>query len=99
MRRFPPTEDHNGFWTTWESTTPPSTPVGSTWRKSKSAFLQSQCLNRRLDNAGWLDSEIRAWEERRNKQQVKIHWSFTIAVARHKLKKLYPVLAHSKLST
>ena len=51
-----------------------------------------QCLDRRLDNADWLRSEISAWEERRNKQQVKIHWSFTIAVARHKLKKLYPVI-------
>src|SRR5262252_5795077 len=61
--------------------------------------LQSQCLNRRLDHAEWLSDEIRAREERRNKQQVKIHWSFTIVVARHKLKKLYPVLADSKLST
>ena len=48
--------------------------------------LQSQSLKRRLDNADWWRSEIRAWEERRNKQQVKIHWSFPIAVARHKLK-------------
>jgi hypothetical protein len=61
--------------------------------------LQSQCLNRRLDNADGLGDAIRAWEERRNKQQVKIHWSFTIAVARHKLKKLYPAIADSKLST
>jgi DDE superfamily endonuclease len=61
--------------------------------------LQSQCLNRRLDSAAWLCSEIRAWEERRNKRQVKIHWSFTIAVARHKLKKLYPVIEPSTPST
>ena len=53
--------------------------------------VQRQCLNRRLDNADWLGSAIRAWEERRHKQQVKIHGRFTIAVARHKLKKLYPV--------
>ena len=46
--------------------------------------LQSQCLDRRLDNADWLRSEIGAWEERRNQRQVKIHWGFTIAVARHK---------------
>jgi len=37
----------------------------------------------------WLRSEIGAWEERRNQRQVKIHWSFTIAVARIKLHKLF----------
>ena len=58
--------------------------------------LQSQCLDRRLDNADWLRSEIGAWEERRNQRQVKIHWSFTIAVARHKLHKLYPVIDNRK---
>jgi DDE superfamily endonuclease len=78
------------------------TPKHASWlNRAEIAIgvLQSQCLNRRLDNAAWLGSAIRAWEERRNKQQVKIHWSFTIAVARHKLKKLYPVIAPSKLST
>jgi hypothetical protein len=61
--------------------------------------LQSQCLNRRLDNADGWRSAIRAWEARRNQQQVKIHWSFTLAVARHKLKKLSPVIDHSTLAT
>jgi len=28
-----------------------------------------------------------------------VNWSFTIAVARHKLKKLYPVIDHSTLAT
>src|SRR5262245_44271610 len=63
------------------------TPKHASWlnmAEIEIGVLQSQCLNRRLDNAEWLRSEIRAWEERRNKQQVKIHWSFTIAVARHK---------------
>jgi hypothetical protein len=78
------------------------TPKHASWlNRAEIAIgvLQSQCLNRRLDNADWLRSAIRAWEERRNKQQVKIHWSFTIAVARHKLKKLYPVIDHSTLAT
>lgn len=59
--------------------------------------LNGQCLDRRLDNTDWLRSEISAWEERRNKQQVTIHWRFTIAVARNKLKKLYPVVENSNL--
>jgi DDE superfamily endonuclease len=78
------------------------TPKHASWlNRAEIAIgvLQSQCLNRRLDNADGLRSAIRAWEERRNKQQVKIHWSFTIAVARHKLKKLYPVIDHSTLAT
>jgi len=78
------------------------TPQHASWlnmAEIEIGVLQSQCLNRRLDNADWLSSEIRAWEERRNKQQVKIHWGFTIAVARHKLKKLSPVIEHSKRPT
>jgi DDE superfamily endonuclease len=78
------------------------TPKHASWlnmAEIEIGVLQSQCLNRRLDNVDWLRSEIRAWEERRNKHQAKIHWSFTIAVARHKLQKLYPVIAHSKRST
>ena len=78
------------------------TPKHASWlnmAEIEIGVLQSQCLNRRLDNADWLRSEIRACEERRNKQQVKIHWRFTIAVARHKLKKLYPVIDHSTLAT
>jgi DDE superfamily endonuclease len=75
------------------------TPKHASWlnmAEIEIGVLQSQCLDRRLDNADWLHSEIRAWEEQRNKRQVKIHWSFTIAVARHKLKKLYPVIDNSK---
>jgi hypothetical protein len=74
------------------------TPKHASWlnmAEIEIGVLQSQCLDRRLDNADWLRSEISAWEERRNKHQAKIHWSFTIAVARHKLKKLYPVIEHS----
>jgi hypothetical protein len=66
---------------------------------SASGVLQSQGLHRRLDSAAWWSSEIRAGAERRHKPQGKIHWSFPIAVARHPLKKLYPVIAHSKRPT
>ena len=75
------------------------TPKHASWlnmAEIEIGVLQSQCLDRRLDNADWLRSEIGAWEERRNQRQVKIHWSFTIAVARHKLHKLYPVIDNRK---
>ena len=75
------------------------TPKHASWlnmAEIEIGVLQRQCLDRRLDNADWLHSEIGAWEERRNQRQVKIHWSFTIAVARHKLQKLYPVIDNRK---
>jgi hypothetical protein len=78
------------------------TPKHASWlnmAEIELGVLHGQCLDRRLDNVEWLRREVSAWEERRNKQQVKIHWSFTIAVARHKLKKLYPVIENSNSPT
>ena len=78
------------------------TPKHASWlnmAEIEIGVLNRQCLDRRLDNADVLRRESSAWEERRNKQQVKIHWSFTIAVARHKLKKLYPVIENSNPPT
>jgi hypothetical protein len=74
------------------------TPKHASWlnmAEIEIGVLNGQCLDRRLDNADLLRSEVDAWEERRNKQRVKIHWSFTVAVARNKLKKLYPVIENS----
>ena len=76
------------------------TPKHASWlnmAEIESGVLHGHCLDRRLDHTDGLRSEISAWEERRNKQPVKIHWSFTIAVARNTLKKLYPVVENSNL--
>ena len=35
-------------------------------------------------------TEVAAWEGKRNAREARIHWSFTLAVARQKLRKLYP---------
>ena len=35
-------------------------------------------------------SEVAAWAHRRNERKARIHWTFTLAVARQKLAKLYP---------
>lgn len=78
------------------------TPKHASWlHRAEIAIgvLTRQCLDRRLDNADVLRREVGAWDERRNKQQVKIPWSFTIAVARNTLKKLSPVMEHSNPST
>src|SRR5262249_3576891 len=50
----------------------------------------SQCLNRRLDSQSLIAAEVAAWEKKRNLAKARIHWTFTLAAARRKLRKLYP---------
>ena len=52
--------------------------------------MNGQCLDRRLDSQALIAQEVAAWESKRNELEVRIHWTFTLAAARRKLKKLYP---------
>lgn len=52
--------------------------------------MKSQCLDRRLDSEARLAREVAVWEQQRNEQKAKIHWTFTVNMARQKLKKCYP---------
>lgn len=54
--------------------------------------LNRQCLNRRIPNQKKLKSEVKAWEDERNDQVVKVQWRFTTADACIKLKHLYPLI-------
>jgi DDE superfamily endonuclease len=75
------------------------TPKHASWlnmAEIEIGVLNRQCLDRRLDNVDWLRREVAAWEAQRNQHQVKIHWSFTITIARNKLQKLYPVIENSE---
>lgn len=54
--------------------------------------LQSQCLNRRIDNIETVRKEVKAWAGHRNKIDSVINWQFTTDNARIKLKRLYPSL-------
>ena len=54
------------------------------------SIMNGQCLNRRLDSQEKIATEVAAWEHKRNGQGARIHWTFTLAVARQKLRKLYP---------
>src|SRR3982750_177352 len=47
-------------------------------------------LDRRLDSQALIAREVAAWESKRNDRKARIHWTFTLAAARHKLRKLYP---------
>ena len=69
------------------------TPKHGSWlnmAEIEISVLNRQCLSRRIGDESEFRREVAAWEQRRNAEAVKIHWSFTIAVARSKLKKLYP---------
>lgn len=69
------------------------TPKHGSWvnlAETEINILKSQCLNRRLDSQSRLAAEVAAWERRRNQQKACIHWTFTLAAARQKLRKCYP---------
>lgn len=69
------------------------TPKHASWlnmAEIEIGVLNRQCLNRRIDNEPVMEQEVAAWEARRNEDGIKLHWTFTIAVARAKLHKLYP---------
>ena len=52
--------------------------------------LVGQCLDRRIPDRDAMRREVGAWQERRNRESVRVDWRFTTADARVKLKSLYP---------
>jgi hypothetical protein len=56
------------------------------------SVLGRQCLARRIAHQGLLRQEVAAWEDKRNRAQMRVDWQFTTADARIKLKRLYPKL-------
>ena len=69
------------------------TPKHASWlnmAEIELGVLNRQCLARRIDNAHTMADEIAAWEAKRNADGVKRHGTFTITVARAKLRKRYP---------
>jgi hypothetical protein len=45
-----------------------------------------------LPDLAKLTGEIAAWEQTRNAAEHTVHWHFTTADARIKLKKIYPII-------
>ena len=71
------------------------TPEHGSWlnmAECELSVLARQCLQRRIADIPTLAYEAACWERRRNAMAVKIHWQFTTADARIKLRRLYPVL-------
>ena len=71
------------------------TPKHGSWlnmAETEIGIANRQCLDRRLNCQTKLAQEVAAWENKRNEKKVRIHWTFTLAVARQKLRKLYPTI-------
>ena len=71
------------------------TPEHGSWlnvAQIELSVLPRQCLNRRIEDVPWLEREALAWQEARNGAEATIHWQFTTADARIKLRRLYPTL-------
>ena len=49
-----------------------------------------QCVDRRIPDRDSMRREVEAWQQRRNRESVRVDWRFTTADARIKLKTLYP---------
>ena len=43
-----------------------------------------------VGSTGIVGRAIAAWKSERNPREARIHWTFTLAAARQKLRKFYP---------
>jgi hypothetical protein len=69
------------------------TPKRGSWlnmAETEISIMGSQCLDRRLDSQDRMAEEVAAWESERNARKARVHWTFTLAATRRKLRKLYP---------
>jgi transposase len=69
------------------------TPKHASWLNMveiEIGVMVNQCLDRRIADKATLVSEIAHWEQRRNAEQARIKWMFTVERARDKLGRVYP---------
>lgn len=68
------------------------TPKHGSWlnmAEIELSVLSRQCLDQRVPDFETLETEVKAWQERRDAKGGKIDWRFTTEDARIKLKRLY----------
>ena len=69
------------------------TPKHASWLNMveiEIGVLAGQCLDRRIPDKATMIAEVAAWERRRNREQARIEWLFTVDRAREKLGRAYP---------
>lgn len=69
------------------------TPKHASWlnmAELELSVLARQCLGRRIPDAATLATQVKAWQDARNRDKVKINWCFKVADARKKMAKVYP---------
>lgn len=70
------------------------TPKHGSWlnmAEAEIALLSRQALDQRIPDTDILRRIVTAWERPRNDAEATISWRFTVADARRKLTRLYPV--------
>ncbi len=70
------------------------TPKHGSWlniAEIELSALTRQCLDRRIENLGILNTELTAWQSAVNNDQRQVNWHFTTTDARTRLRHLYPV--------
>lgn len=69
------------------------TPKHGSWlnmAEIELSVLNHHGLSERIASIDKMQTEIDAWQNKRNEQKCKIKWSFTIETARDKMKQTYP---------
>lgn len=68
------------------------TPKHGSWlnmAETEFSALSRQCLDRRIGSVEGLKKAVGPWTAQRNKDKIRIHWSFTVSEARNKLASQY----------
>ena len=73
---------------------PHYTPKHASWlnmAETEFSVLSRQCTHQRFPNRERLEHYVSIWEHERNAKKVTVNWTFTVAKARKKMKRAYPV--------
>ena len=71
------------------------TPKHGSWlnmAETELSVLGGDCLDRRMDCAEFVATEVQAWEADRNQRRAMVRWRFTTEEARVTLVEVYPVI-------
>ena len=69
------------------------TPKHGSWlnmAELELSVMSRQCLEQRIPTIEKMAEEVQSWVTQRNNQKTTVHWQFTTADARIKLRHLYP---------